>query len=41
MYMVHPRAAYHLTELVEDHAYRTYDAFLADVLGAALRRALG
>jgi ubiquinol oxidase len=38
VYMLHPRAAYHLTELVEDHAYRTYDAYLArnaDALRAA------
>lgn len=29
-YAAHPRLAYHLSELVEDHAYETYDAFLAD-----------
>ena len=30
LYLVHPRAAYHLSELIEQHAYRTYDAYLAD-----------
>lgn len=30
MFVVHPRAAYHLSELVEEHAYATYDAFLND-----------
>ena len=28
LYLVHPRAAYHLSELVEEHAYATYDKFL-------------
>ena len=30
LYLVHPRAAYHLSELVEQHAYHTYDAFLGE-----------
>ena len=37
VYLVHPRAAYHLSELIEEHAYHTYDAFVtehADVLRA-------
>lgn len=28
IYLLHPRAAYHLSELIEDHAFHTYDAFL-------------
>ena len=28
VYLLHPRAAYHLSELVEEHAFLTYDAFL-------------
>eukprot|EP00747_Dinoflagellata_sp_TGD_P047458 gnl/TRDRNA2_/TRDRNA2_145023_c0_seq1.p1 gnl/TRDRNA2_/TRDRNA2_145023_c0~~gnl/TRDRNA2_/TRDRNA2_145023_c0_seq1.p1 ORF type:complete len:533 (+),score=80.04 gnl/TRDRNA2_/TRDRNA2_145023_c0_seq1:160-1758(+) len=28
VYMMHPRAAYHLSELIEEHAYHTYDAFM-------------
>lgn len=28
IYLVHPRAAYHFMELVEQHAYKSYDAFL-------------
>jgi len=28
IYVLHPRAAYHLSELVEEHAFLTYDAFL-------------
>ena len=30
MYLVHPRAAYHLSELIEQHAFQTYDAFLRE-----------
>ena len=30
LYLLHPRAAYHLSELVEEHAYHTYDAFLSE-----------
>ena len=30
VYLVHPRAAYHLSELIEEHAYGTYDAFLRE-----------
>lgn len=28
VYMLHPRAAYHLSELIEEHAFHTYDKFL-------------
>lgn len=28
VYLLHPRMAYHLSELIEAHAYSTYDAFL-------------
>lgn len=28
IYILHPRAAYHLSELIEEHAYHTYDAYL-------------
>ena len=28
MFAISPQAAYHLSELIEDHAYHTYDAFL-------------
>mmetsp|Transcript_13051 Transcript_13051/g.39020 ORF Transcript_13051/g.39020 Transcript_13051/m.39020 type:complete len:298 (-) Transcript_13051:101-994(-) len=35
-YAANPRLAYHLSELIEDHAYHTYDAFLRDH-GDALR----
>jgi len=28
LYLLYPRAAYHLSELVEEHAYNTYDAHL-------------
>merc|ERR1712187_451957 len=28
MYMVRPRMAYHLSELIEEHAFHTYDVFL-------------
>ena len=37
IYLLHPRAAYHLSELVEEHAFHTYNAFLKqheDVLRA-------
>jgi ubiquinol oxidase len=30
VFLVHPRSAYHLSELVEKHAYATYDAFIED-----------
>mmetsp|Transcript_58076 Transcript_58076/g.142458 ORF Transcript_58076/g.142458 Transcript_58076/m.142458 type:complete len:295 (-) Transcript_58076:31-915(-) len=30
LYMVNPRGAYHLSQLIEDHAYKTYDKFLND-----------
>jgi ubiquinol oxidase len=30
LYLLHPRAAYHLSELVEEHAYHTYDAFVTE-----------
>ena len=30
LYMVSPRAAYHFMELVEEHAYHTYDTFLTE-----------
>ena len=30
LYLLDPRAAYHLSELVEEHAYHTYEAFLAE-----------
>jgi ubiquinol oxidase len=30
VYMLHPRTAYHLSELIEAHAFETYDAFLRD-----------
>ena len=28
VYLVNPQAAYHLSELIEDHAYNTYDEYL-------------
>lgn len=28
LYLVHPRAAYHLMSLIEDHAYQTYSKYL-------------
>lgn len=28
LYLVHPRAAYHFMEMVEQHAYHSYDTFL-------------
>jgi len=28
LYLVHPRAAYHLMSLIEDHAYKTYSKYL-------------
>lgn len=28
IFMLHPRAAYHLSELIEEHAFHTYDAYL-------------
>jgi ubiquinol oxidase len=28
LYLVHPRAAYHVMSLIEDHAYRTYDKYV-------------
>ena len=30
MYMVNPRGAYHLSQLIEDHAWKTYDKFLKE-----------
>ena len=30
VYALSPRCAYHLSELIEQHAYETYDAFLAE-----------
>lgn len=30
LYLVHPKAAYHFMELVEGHAYNTYDKFLQE-----------
>jgi ubiquinol oxidase len=30
VYMLSPRAAYHFTQLVEEHAYETYDKFLTE-----------
>lgn len=30
LYLISPRAAYHLSVLVEEHAYYTYDGYLAD-----------
>ena len=28
VYLIHPRAAYHLSELVEEHAFQTYDRYV-------------
>ena len=28
LYLVHPRAAYYIMELIEDHAYKTYSAYV-------------
>lgn len=36
LYLVNPNAAYHFSELVERHAYETYDSFLAEQ-GSQLR----
>jgi ubiquinol oxidase len=30
VYVLHPKAAYHFMEMVEEHAYSTYDHFLQD-----------
>jgi len=30
IYLLNPRAAYHLTELIEEHAFATYNAYLRD-----------
>ena len=30
IYLLHPRAAYHLSELIEEHAYLSYDTFLRE-----------
>jgi len=30
LYLVHPRAAYHLSELIEEHAYHTYDDYVRE-----------
>lgn len=30
VYLCNPRAAYHLSELIEEHAYQTYDAFVGE-----------
>lgn len=34
VYALYPRVAYHLSELIEDHAYRTYDSFLTENEGS-------